>query len=570
MIHLAISDTHLFCAQWTENDGKPLLSSVSYKALPRPLSLLNSVESETVSILNAGLHLIREGIPFEGEQVYVTIPDQFTQSVLVPFDQDMTENDGWAFAKWTLDQRWTSDQNYEYFGRSFEVPNRHVYAVRVPTIFTEPIKMAIQELGGEAHWMGTESSSFYGLNPEKGVTLFHIEKTGYSYHHYSQSGFQNGTARFLKGEWVLHPANGGSNPKDVFKGQLMAAGKLSDQRKAHFKGRRIKQLVSLAGINVEGDNLPKSLTEEDLYTFTAIAQGTVKGVALNFFDQPGFQPYNYEPPVVKEESKPKKSKKKTVKKVAKPLVKKKSGNGLKTILYIFFFGAIGIMLTYDQKPELFKDIIPKINWNESEPPKAVVDVIEVKPEMVSPIGQEIPQFIIQSQSLIGSALKTLSLTDSHQILLLSISDGRMDLEMLGNKTMDAPIDSIGDVLNYSLRQVAGDNRFEHGYLVQYNVADSISSNEGQSIESFEAYIGEIQQSFFKALAPIEKNEKSLTPVIVRVSGDNYIQTLLNHLSSHGQNIALEKFVYKGGTDLIQPSAVFYISIYGLTQPEPQE
>lgn len=569
MIHLAISDSHLFCAQWINQNGKPLLCSVSYKALPRTLSLLNHVESETISILNAGIHLIREDISFEGEQVYVTLPDQFTQSVSVPFDQDMTENDGWSFAKWTLDQRWTSDENHEYFGRSFESENRHVFATRVPAIFTEPIKMAIQELGGDPFWMGTESSTFYGLNPEKGCTLFIIDKTGYTYHQFSQSGFQNGTARFLKGEWVLHAFNGSDSPKNVFKGQLMAAGKLSNQRKAHFKGRRIKQLVSLAGINVEGDILPKSLTEEDLYVFTAIATGTVKGVTLNFFDQPGFQPFNYEKPEAVIESKEVKVKKKKSKKVQKPSVKKKSGDGLKTILYIFFFCTIGVMLTYDQKPELFKDLIPKMNWIKSESPNATIQPPEVAPIVEPTPVMEVLKYILPSQSLISTALQTLRLTDDHQISLLSISDGRMDLEMLGDKTMDAPIDSIGDVLNYSLRQVAGDNRFEHGYLVQYSSATKFTADEEQSLEDFEAYIGDIQQSFFKSLDPIEKNDQTIIPVIVRVSGDNYVQTLLNHLSSKGQNIALEKFVYKGGTDLIQPSAVFYISIYGIIQTDPQ-
>jgi hypothetical protein len=145
----------------------------------------------------------------------------------------------------------------------------------------------------------------------------------------------------------------------------------------------------------------------------------------------------------------------------------------------------------------------------------------------------------------------------------------MDLELLGDKTMDASIDSIGDVLNYSLRQVAGDERFEHGYLVQYVPVTSFSPGMAQSLEDFEAHVGNIQQSFFKALDSIKKDGRSITPVIVRVSGDNYIQTLLNHLVSNGQNIALEKFVYKGGTDSVQPSAIYYISIYGKTQLEPQ-
>ena len=126
------------------------------------------------------------------------------------------------------------------------------------------------------------------------------------------------------------------------------------------------------------------------------------------------------------------------------------------------------MLTYDQKPELFKDLIPKMNWIKSESPNATIQPPEVAPIVEPTPAMEVLKYILPSQSLISTALQTLRLTDDHQISLLSISDGRMDLEMLGDKTMDAPIDSIGDVLNYSLRQVAGDNRFEHGYLVQYS------------------------------------------------------------------------------------------------------
>ena len=184
MIYLSISDRYLICAQWLEKNGKPLLTSISYKELPRSIHPSNSTESETISSINAGLHLIREDISFEGEKVFVTIPDHFTYSSLVSLDQDMTENDGWAFGQWTIGQRWAFNDKYEYFGRYFESENRQVYVIRIPNMFTEPIKMAIQELGGKAHWMGTESSAFFGLNPNKGCTIFKVERSGYSYYQY--------------------------------------------------------------------------------------------------------------------------------------------------------------------------------------------------------------------------------------------------------------------------------------------------------------------------------------------------------------------------------------------------
>ena len=104
MIHLSISESHLLCLQWTLKNGIPFLLSVSNKVLPKPLSILEQSENEIISVINAGLHLIREDIPFEGEQVYVTIPDKFTNSVLVSSDEDMTENDTWDYALWTIRQ----------------------------------------------------------------------------------------------------------------------------------------------------------------------------------------------------------------------------------------------------------------------------------------------------------------------------------------------------------------------------------------------------------------------------------------------------------------------------------
>ena len=570
MIHLSISESHLLCLQWTIKNGKPFLLSVSNKVLPKPLSILEQSENEIISVINAGLHLIREDIPFEGEQVYVTIPDKFTNSVLVSSDEDMTENDTWDYATWTIKQRWSSDKKIENFGRSFGDNSNELFAISVSTTFTEPIKMAILELGGDPIWMGTESSVFFGLNPEKGCTVFNIEKNSYKYYHYSQSTFQSGTAKFLKGDWKLHALNGSENVKTVFKGQLLAAGKLSEKRKAHFKGRRIKQLVSLSGINYEADILPPDVKEENLYIFSALATGNIQGVSINFFDQPGIQPFNYEKKAIIKETEDLKVKPQ-VKNRKKSKKKIKDGMFTKVFLYVFFFGTITSMLLFDQRPELFKKYLFKINEislsvfssSDSLSDSIKIDEEEYKiPKIVEPKTINVSEFSINSQILVTSALKTLSLTDSYEIILLSLSGGNMDLEILGGKTMNAPIDSIGDVLNYSLRQVPGESRFKHGYLVQYKNSSKIFI-EGTSVEadSLKQYIENIQNSLFKELDPIDKNSKIQIPIIIRLNGDNYIQTFLNYILSKSKNLALEKFVYKGKSLESLPTAVFYMSIY---------
>ena len=571
MIHLSISDSHLLCAQWTQKGGRPLLTSFSYKTLPRSLRLLQKSESEIISVLNAGLHLIREDIPFEGEKVYVTIPNEYCKSVIVPIEADMTENDGWELSLWSIKQRWHFENSCEYFGRSFEGKTKSVFATRVSTIYTEIIKLAIQELGGEPLWMGSESSTFFALNPDEGCTVFHLEKNGYRYFHFSKESFENGKARYINGKWKLNPIVGSTSNIEVFKGRLIVAGKLSNKRKANFKGHRIKQMIALEGISVEGNIIPKKVKEEDLYTTTAIATGTIEGVALNFFDSPGLQQYPYEKTVSSEKPKAasaKKEKKKPKKVKPKFKQKKKKIYILKPTLYMFFFMTIGIMLTYDQKPEFF-DFLSMSNLEKSP----IVDQ-EIKDDIVAQVEVEIekppiegPNYFIESQSLISTVIGTFDLLQDQQILLLSISDGQMDLEIVGNKTMDISVDTLGDVLNYSLRQVNEDKQFKHGYLVNYGTVDIINNQPELSIEKFQSLITEMEVSFFKVLDPIERGNNIQNPIIVQISGVDKINQMLSKLYILANNVALEKFVYTNNLDDSNPTSVFYISLYFLnTEP----
>jgi hypothetical protein len=568
LIHLAISDSHLLCAQWSEKEGQPLLTSLSYKKLPRSLSALNISKTEIISVLNAGLHLIREDVPFEGDKVYVTIPDHYCQSAMVPLESELTENDGWEFAEWTIMQRWANSGQFEFFGRFFERRIKSVYAIRVSTIFTEPIKLAIQELGGEAVWMGTESSVYFGLNPEKGCTVFYPSTNGYQYFQYSQDSIQSGTARFLKDEWKIHPLAGSDVVKDVFKGKLLFSGKLTDKRKANFKGFKIKQMAAFAGLSLERDMVPSGAKEEELHASTAIATGTIKGVALNFFDKPGLQKFEYEKPISVKKKKPKV--KESVKKKPKKYKAKKNINFLQPLLSLFFFVTIGTMIAIDQKPELFDPILKyKENFFEkvdkstqNAGKKEFVEASKISPKNES-------EYLLKSQSLISISNQIFALSGEYQILFFSISDGRIDLELIGTKLMDAPIDTLGDVLNYSLRQVNGDEMYKHGYLVNYSYSDSIEIESEYSLKKIQSYIEGINHSFVKMMDPIERNDGVQVPIIVRIEGLENINQLLSELSMNGNNVALEKLVYTNNLENINPSAIFYLSLHFLSLSKSQ-
>ena len=582
MIYLCISDSHLFCAQWTDNEGKHLLNNLAYKPLQKSITDSNRTVNEIVSDINGTLQLIRENISFEGEKVYVSVPDSYCNTALVSMDKDMTENDGWEFAKWTIDQRWPIVESVEYFGRAFSEKSNCIYAIRVPTTFREPLKLAIQEVGAETVWMGTESSVFFGLNPNIGNTVFNVDKNGYSYFSYTKNIFQSGFARFYKNEWKIDSFNGSSSAKDAFKGMLISAGKLSYRRKQHFDDLRIKQLEALSGVDVEANIIPKDVNEKSLLVLTALIKGTIDGVAINFFDQPGLQEYQHDKTKVLDP--PKKNQSDIEQSTKRPKARKKDRKFLQFFLYLFFFSVIGSVLTFNKKPELFDNLLTSMqiksiqivnNLSDSaisffdSSIDGLEDVsVEKNTSKIEAVNKDIaidiqpPTHLLRSQSLIASIVNAFSLTQAQNLLMLSVSSGRLNIEFVGPKTQAIPVGSIGDILNYSLRQVTGEDQFKHGFLVNYKQTDiSKNSYSNISISNLESFVNDFDDSFIKILDTIDSPTSRKVPVIIRIQDDDNIKKMLKYLSINGSNASLEKFVYKKQIDGSYQSAVYYIAIY---------
>ena len=106
MIHLLVSNKHIQCIKWDHENGKPFLSSFSYVPFKSKKISQNPTDKELVNEINTTLQLQKKRFSFEGEQVYVTIPDDFCSSCVIYPDEEMSEADGWELSKWTLGQRY--------------------------------------------------------------------------------------------------------------------------------------------------------------------------------------------------------------------------------------------------------------------------------------------------------------------------------------------------------------------------------------------------------------------------------------------------------------------------------
>ena len=83
MIHLLVSNKHIQCIKWDHENGKPFLSSFSYVPFKSKKLSQNPTDKELVNEINTTLQLQKKRFSFEGEQVYVTIPDDFCSSCVI-------------------------------------------------------------------------------------------------------------------------------------------------------------------------------------------------------------------------------------------------------------------------------------------------------------------------------------------------------------------------------------------------------------------------------------------------------------------------------------------------------
>jgi len=524
-----------------EENEKQILSSVLYKSYKSKKNSLNTNDKELIAQINSALQLAKKQLSFEGEKVFVTIPDNLCNTSFVYCDEEMSETDGWEFSKWTLDQRYSSEENStnEYFGRLFKGEVDSVYSLRVSSLLSETIKMSIQEMGGDPVWMGTESSAFYGLNPNRGVTLFLNDKSGYEYFHYSKNCFLNGTAKFSKDKWKLSSTDGSYNEKDIFKGQIVIPGKLSYRRKSHFKGKRIRQVEAFKNIKKNDVKIPKEVKNNDLYISTAIINGNVYGSSLNFFDSPGLQEYDDKKTI------PEISKEKNKQKKRKPLKKKKTNNFQQIFAYLFFFAALTAVIFREKLPEIYETIEVEVrNFIDPKVPQTTQETpLNKSAERLYSEFQK--KSFIKSQSTVNAIAKIFNSIEMKNIINIEAMKGEINLEFLDLKSTNVPVDTIGNILNYSLRQIGGLEQYKHGYLIQYPVFrnELINLDDYISLNQLENALASLNNLDIKKFDVLYLNAVEYIPLVLSSTNLSTALQILSYLETTGSNLVLEKFIY---------------------------
>ena len=295
MIHLAITKSHLICAAWEADKDKKTLDFVHYHSFKVSLLDNDFKEADLVSEIDSTLKIIRNNIAFEGQSVFVSIADELCSSSTIKLDFKMSIIDGWDFAKWTINQRWPKHGDFEFFGRYFNTSESKVYAIRVNKGFVDGLKIIIQEFGCNIEWMGTESSAFFGLNPNNGISIFYPLKNEYKYFFYSNESFDSGRVKYYNKSWEIMSQNNVITSRELFNQKIFILGNLSKKMIEQFDNKLVTQISALSGFIIKGNVFSRKLKGIDLnrlFVLTPIASGSPNGIAINFIDTPGIQPFN--------------------------------------------------------------------------------------------------------------------------------------------------------------------------------------------------------------------------------------------------------------------------------------
>jgi hypothetical protein len=168
---------------------------------------------------------------------------------------------------------------------------------------------------------------------------------------------------------------------------------------------------------------------------------------------------------------------------------------------------------------------------------------------------------IKSQSLINSIDKTFKFINTKNLLKINAQGGVTSLEFLDTKTTAVAVDSIGNILNYSLRQVGEVNLYRHGYLVQYTafINSDLKLDDYISLDQLDESLLIYKDLKIKKFDLFSHNALEHTPIIITATNYSSLINVLSFIKQNGSNLVLEKFDYNYSQNENLSSSKFFIT-----------
>ncbi len=200
MVGLVLSDTFLLTASWDDNDGDKVASGILQIPFTESISSLLHDESELNAVLASALRQAREANPFEGQNIYVGLPDAFVEHSIVPVEKDLSNNDHLNYIQWLESQKGRSEKHSVYLFGQVYFPSEHsIHVCSISRALVRTLKLSISELGGSPHWLGPVSSLYLDGSGMSEAAMIHRRGNKYSFMKVQDNIFGMGTITFSGG-----------------------------------------------------------------------------------------------------------------------------------------------------------------------------------------------------------------------------------------------------------------------------------------------------------------------------------------------------------------------------------
>ena len=183
MVGLVVSDTHILTGSWERSDGElPVATGITHIPLTDPILPLLHNEAELNAVLASALRQAKEANQFDGEDVYVGLPDSFVNHSIVSTEHDLSRDDHLEYIQWLEDQKNKSSKNSFYiFGQIYYPAEKNIHVCCVPRPLVRTLKLSIAEMGGKPHWLGPVSSMYIDGSGMSEAAMIHRKGNKYTF-----------------------------------------------------------------------------------------------------------------------------------------------------------------------------------------------------------------------------------------------------------------------------------------------------------------------------------------------------------------------------------------------------
>ena len=574
MVGLVLSDTFLLTASWDDNDGDKVASGILQIPFTESISSLLHDESELNAVLASALRQAREANPFEGQKIYVGLPDAFVEHSIVPIEKDLSNNDHLNYIQWLESQKGRSGNHSVYLFGQVYFPSEHsIHVCSISRALVRTLKLSISELGGSPHWLGPVSSLYLDGSGMSEAAMIHRRGNKYSFMKVQDNIFGMGTITFSGGVAKVASTTDesdeitlaalGLEKSDLDDIPIFCPQKLGRQAKSAWELSDFRMSTPFENVVVDDVNTQK-LPYYEANILTQLINSIGLEHSFNLFGEPGITEFFFtqvipeddalenDEAVVEETTIQDEKKEVIIEQEQKP--QSLTGFSLSILLIVGAFIGFNYLKLQDRLNNPFfganKDFVIKRS--------GIDDSTSIKPaEKFPPVD-----LIRQSRAISSSIISLFTETDLNRYNALTITKSFLSLEYLSG--VNPNIENILGVepTSFSVEATGKDSTiFLWYYSFELPIMEATPSpGELSKIDLMVQMDTTLTDYSLKYFEQVFTKNQIYGPLLIWVRGKADILQASAIISNVNDSILLRKFVLFNQSDNPNPRAGFYVSI----------